>query len=262
MTFQEYVKENTNCINTTNTYLNAYNKFKKSVEGLHEDYLRDYIKANLKNKNEITKLKNAIKLFCMYKNVSFQSYSDVFKEENKLKPKSRRKNENLKLDTALRSINGGRNKKLKLSYRLMLCGALRVHEVANLKKKNIEICDNGRIYLHLEVAKGGKKRSVKVIKDKWLEKELKDYIVDFNDDEKLFYSEHTLKNKKYTKGKFKTHQLRSVVIQNYYYKCDENKDIVIKNIQLFLGHEPDPKNTTWKRYLYKNINKNGTKFDN
>jgi integrase len=91
------------------------------------------------------------------------------------------------LNTVNRKINGLKNERVKLAFRLQEVSGLRISEISNLTRNDIEVAED-KIYVTVRNGKGGKSRRVDIIKDKYLLKNLPEL------EEKkgiLFYKEST-----------------------------------------------------------------------
>ncbi|MBN4074914.1 site-specific integrase [bacterium AH-315-E09] len=138
--------------------------------------------------------------------IAEEIHNEIFNEIKKIKPKIM--TINISRDTLFRKINGLKNNKLKLAYRLQLASGLRVNEIACLEKKDI-IFQDGKIQVEVLSGKGNKQRTVSGIEDKYLYSRLSAYVKDLAEDEKLFYSRSYLMEKANKIG-FRTHDLRRI----------------------------------------------------
>ena len=136
----------------------------------------------------------------------------------------------------------------------MVVSGLRVFEVENLKKDDIEINDNEIIVTVLD-GKGGKYGEVKCLEDKYLSKKLKEFLKDKASDEKLFYTKRAMQKKAQELG-FKCHDLRRAfskllkkeLSNNLVEVDDEEKEKIIEEeVTNALRHS---KFETSKKYLY------------
>lgn len=107
-------------------------------------------------------------------------------------------------------INGIRDKKLKLAFRLQKKSGLRVDEVASLRPEDIVFSDSDKsIILGVRNGKGRKSRVVNVPPDEYLFNMLKDRVAELGLGESLFYTAAYLKRKAYEHG-METHDLRRI----------------------------------------------------
>jgi len=226
--------------------------------------LRYYYKNNKvldnKSKNYINQTKQAIKyLYKMHdiyynnETINLTKVHDSMKHKKPVRVK-------IKLSIVNKKINAMKDKRKKLAFRLMEVSGLRISEISNLTKDNIEFSNN-KIYVTVIDGKGGKSRRISAIKDKWLYNELQQ-LEERNG--KLFHKSNTLRKKAWELG-FKTHKLRKVsakYIELKYPARNENERREL--IQGFLGHSIDKHNRTYKRYIDKNdieIDLRNTRFD-
>ena len=240
--------------NTIRCYKCAFNKFFKS-SGYYD---KDLIISNLskvKNKTELSQIINSIRV--LKKSTSYFDFidEDILKDIIKNKSENRHKSyEPYFLSDKLKRINRIRDEKYRLAYRLMLASGLRVFEVENLKKDDIEINENEIIVTVLD-GKGGKYGEVKCLEDKYLSKKLKEFLDTKASDEKLFYTKIAMQMKAQELG-FKCHDLRrayaKLVKKNLLNDLvevnnDEKEKIIEEEVKVALRHE---KFETSKKYLY------------
>lgn len=118
-------------------------------------------------------------------------------------------------DTYFRKINGLRNERLKLAFRLQYQSGLRLFEVAKLKKGDLQFEeDTGEIAVFVRVGKRRKTRMV-TVKDAYLYERLQAYLESIEDDENVFYSESYLAKKANEHG-IATHDLRRINARKEY----------------------------------------------
>jgi integrase len=94
------------------------------------------------------------------------------------------------------------------------------------------------------------------MQNKYFLQELQEYINNIGDEEKLFYGT-SMMSQNATKYGFESHDLRAALSHYVFDKYDEREEAV-KATQEALGH--DSKNTSYKKYLGRKINKSGTQF--
>lgn len=241
---------------TIKTYSKMLNKFEKSGKDI-----KKFAREELKNKNEISMFKNALKYAkeadrnSSIREVDISKVNRIAREKPKRRAKPR---EQFNVLSFWNSINASRNIKHKLPFRLSVLSGLRIAELANLKKENITFLEDGRIRINVINGKGGKDRTVTTImKDKYLYDNLKEHILNRNKD-KVFYSKDYL-HKIAKKHNFKNHDLRKACVQKIYYCCYENEAKTVKLVQKYLGHSEGSK--TYKYYIDRDINATGTKLD-
>jgi len=235
---------------TANTYINRLRYYYKNNKVLDDK----------KSKNYINQTKNAIKYLYKMNDIYYSNETiDLSKIHDSMKHKKPVKIK-LKLSTTNKKINGLKDKRKKLAYRLQEVSGLRISEISNLTKNDITF-ENGKIYITVIDGKGNKDRRVATIKDKYLYKELPELEERKG---KLFHKENTLRKKAWELG-FKTHKLRKVTAKylNLKYPA-KNEDERREFIQKVLGHNVDKRNRTYKRYIDQNdieIDVSGTRFD-
>lgn len=258
--FKEFLQTKDGLRNETKRiYLSRLNKFvfSKNVNSIDKINVEKIIEElQSENKTYISQTKNALKL--LYRaNDEFFFNNDIEKLQETA-PKQRKKPEQpLKLSKVNRKINAIRNKKMKLAYRLQEMSGLRISEIADLRKQDIKFCENNRLAIYVKDGKGGKQRYIKTLDDKYLYKELKEFM-DNTDKEKLFYSDRYMQQKA-RQLEFHTHDLRKVNAKILYDRIPENKEKTIETIQKILGHKPGTK--TVYKYLNRDIDFTGTKYN-
>lgn len=114
-------------------------------------------------------------------------------------------------DTVIRKINALKNKKIKYALRLQLKSGLRIKEISELTKKDIQFNDDG-LKVQVRQGKGRKSRIVDVIEDPYLVEGLKEFVKDYDEGDKLFYSRSYL-TKKAAALDIETHDLRRINAQ-------------------------------------------------
>ena len=122
-------------------------------KGLNQNTVKDYVINNLKKKNPSSVSKDlfAIKFF----------FSNVLKENLNLPNPKRNKTlpEILTIEEIKRLIESTSNIKHKLIIKLLYGCGLRVSEIVNLKKEDVNFIED---IIHIKLAKGKKDRFVKV----------------------------------------------------------------------------------------------------
>lgn len=210
----------------------------------------DYAKKNLKNRNEVSKLKNALKI------INPSIFRDEIEEltviHDKKKKKRRKRHKQFELNTTMRRINNIKNKKMKLAFRFGFVSGARASELQNVTKDDL-ILSKGKIAVKLK-GKGQKYREVITLNDKYVYTELEKYLKDLNGTDRLFYSADYMQEIA-RKNKFHIHQLRRAYAQVCYYKFDAS----IEHLQTLLGHSH--RTTTYLKYINYPCNLTGTKWD-
>lgn len=110
--------------------------------------------------------------------------------------------------TYAHKINGLKNEKLKLAFRLQKQSGLRVAEIAKLHKHDLIFSEANKMEIIVREGKGGKRRIVHLV-DAYLFENLQKFIEQKSEEEKLFYSASYLKKKAWEYG-MQTHDLRRI----------------------------------------------------
>jgi integrase len=227
-----------------------------SIDDIDETSIVKDLKEAKRNKNYISQTKNGFKL--LYRsNDEFFFNNDIEKLQDNAPKQRKKREEELKLKNVNIRINAVRNKKMKLAFRFEQITGLRIDEIASLTKNDIEFCEDGRIKVHVRNGKGGKARKFKALKDKYVYDELKK-LVEQTKKDKIFYCKKYMQDKA-QQLKFHTHDQRKVFSQIVYYNSSKNAEETIEMLQKVLGHEPNTK--TYLKYINRNIDFTGTKYD-
>ena len=240
--------------NTIRCYKSAFNNFFKRIDYDNKDLIINNL-TKVKNKTELSQIINSIRTLknstSYFKFIDEDILKDIIKNKCENKHKSY---EPYLLSDKLKRINKIRDEKYRLAFRLMLVSGLRVFEVENLKKDDIEINDNEIIVTVID-GKGGKYGEVKCLEDKYLSKKLKEFLKDKTSDEKLFYTKIAMQ-KKAQELEFKCHDLRraysKLVKKNLLNELveineDEKEKIIEEEVKIALRHS---RFETSKKYLY------------
>jgi len=156
---------------------------------------------NIEYANSFSQYKNALINYGEFAGLKLRK----FKNETKRKKYRKLPERDLKDITA--KINKIRDKKLMLSYKLMLATGLRVAELSNITALDVQKSIDGG-YVMSFVAKGGERQQVEVLKPyAWICKHLQDVLNEKQSNEKLFYSERYLQEQAQKRG-FACHDLR------------------------------------------------------
>ncbi len=140
---------------TVKGYLLSVRKFIDYSEdkGLNENVLKNYIQLNLKKKNPSSVRKDLFAIKFFFENVLKQKVKIPNPKKNSPLPEILTTKEMKKL------IKSTSNIKHKLIIKLLYGCGLRVSEIVNLKKKNLNFEES---LIHIELAKGKKDRFVKI----------------------------------------------------------------------------------------------------
>ncbi|WP_051624308.1 tyrosine-type recombinase/integrase [Clostridium akagii] len=196
---------------TRQTYVNSLDRFLTRIysrEAEIKDIKNQDIVNGLKKlklKTEASAVVNGLRRLKPYMDIPEEK---VLKETIASKHTGPRKHNEVKeLNKMLKKINVIRDKKLKLGYRLALVSGLRVFELANLKKGDIEISPSGiKINVCDGNGKGGKSAVINCLRDNYLEKSLKEHL-ESSTEEKVFYSKDYIMHKALESG-IQCHDLR------------------------------------------------------
>ncbi|MEN8907298.1 MAG: tyrosine-type recombinase/integrase [Clostridiales bacterium] len=218
-------------------------------------YFKNPDEIKTKDKKYINQVKMSVQYFY---NMHDEYYNDEILELRKLHNKAKRKKRKPEKTLYLKKVNQkinllpGDELRKKLAFRLQQISGLRISEISNLEKSDIEFSDNNRLIVTVRHGKGNKRRVIKTIKDKFVYEKLKE--LEPRENNKVFHSSITLMKKAQRLG-FKSHRLRKVFADQINLKVGDTK-----LLQKALGHE-DNRNRTYKRYINTDINYNGTRFD-
>lgn len=251
--YREYLGGVVDNRNTANRYYFAIVKCLKSIQfkelsDISKKQIQDYL-VNLKKSNDFSALKNGLKHLGNFDS-SFKVPEDsFFTEFSKNKRRGTKSGKKIiELDIVQKKVNALRNKKLKLGFRLMQLSGLRVFELSNLKKQDINISEQ-IITIKVSKGKGGKDGTIVCDPDKYLSKNLQEYLDAFESDENIFYKAETMKKRARELG-LECHDFRRIAAISHRNKLkNEGKSIEEANDKTreFLRHE---RFSTTKRYLF------------
>ena len=220
--------------NTTNEkYINSLDRFltkiysrETEIEKINSEDLSNGLKK-IRMRGEASAVTNGLRRLKNYINIPDEKELKKIIKSKTVKLKNN--NEEKELKKILKKINVLRDKKLKLGYRLMLMSGLRVFELAELNKKDIEITDAG-IKIKVLDGKGGKSATINCLRDKYLEKSLSEYLQSINE-EKVFYSKKHMMNRALESG-FECHDLRRAFSKLVYNEKKEEVGAYKANIEV------------------------------
>lgn len=232
---------------TANTYLSSARVMMKHFDNLgirdtrqiSEDDFENYFDS-IKTKNNFSKAKNALeRLKMIYPYLTMPS-KEFFKSRVKYKRKrGEGGGSGLPPETIKRKINGIRNKKLKLGYRLALATGLRVSEVAKLRKEDIKrVKGSDSLIVYVREGKGRKDRKVIGLEDSYLLKGIRELLQEQGEGN-LFYSRGYMMGEAYRLG-FECHDLRRIFAKEYLKQRKEQGDKgrkAVKEVAKQLGHK-------------------------
>lgn len=248
--YLEYLSTKKLSDETKKTYLLRLKYFEKNRNNLKD-----------KDKKYLNQIKQAVKYFYNMQDIYYNNDTmHLSKLHDKAKRKKREPEDTLHLKKINQKINllDEKDKRKKLAFRLQEISGLRIAEISDLEKDDLKFIDGNRIIVTVRNGKGGKRRVIKAIRDKYVWEELQKLEPRKNN--KLFHSKSSLM-KKAQELDFNSHRLRKVFADqiNYKFVGTEKERIIL--LQKSLGHEVNEKNRTHKRYTGTNIDYTGTKFD-
>lgn len=240
--------------NTAKTYYSAAVKLFNDMQfndiaDVPEEKLEAALKQKFRTKNDFSAAKQAVKnLKKIYP--EFHCPKDVFFKSTSMKKRNfgKKGKKVIEYDSMKRKINQISNEKLKLAYRLGLVSGLRISELAQLEKADIEISNN-KIFLNVRHGKGGSNGIVECQSDSYLLKKLPVFLKNFNNDTgKIFYSEVYMREKANRLG-FECHDMRRAYAITLREKLKKEMPVEQANeiVQKSLRHK---RFSTTKRYLF------------
>jgi len=140
---------------TVKGYLFSVDKFLNYARGrgLNEDILKDYVQNSLKNKNPSSVRKDLFAIKFFFEHIIKQKVELPNPKKNKSLP------EIVTIGEMKRLIENTSNIKHRLIIKLLYGCGLRVSEIVNLKKEDVNFEEN---LIHVKLAKGRKDRFVKI----------------------------------------------------------------------------------------------------
>ena len=198
-----------------------------------------------KYKNTFSQRKNAFFKFCEFLNIELPTETKVqINKMNDSKMKKYRKAKPVTLENIKNTIRVIRDKKLKLSFEIMLNSGLRVSELSQIKKEDCAISDE--LVTFCFVGKGGNKEKITITKEKneRVFNNLIKYINETKEGQKIFYSTSYLQDEA-KKRNFQCHDLRRA-----YSKLDYAEKKNIEKVREDMRHK-NKQNT--KRYLNSKV---------
>lgn len=181
--------------------------------------------SKIRYKNQFSQSKNAFLYFLTSQNLVLdKSYLEQIKNIENHTHKKYRKQHNIDYKIIDKKIKHIRNKKLKLSYQVMLNTGLRVSEISQVTKHDSEIRDN-EIELAF-IGKGGKPEKVIICKkdNSNLYNDLKLLIKGTRSNNKVFYSSQYLQQKA-NEYELCCHDLRRIFSKLEYKKTRSKKTV-------------------------------------
>jgi len=184
--------------------------------------------GQIKYKNHFSQSKNAFLHFCEFQNIKL-SYSTLesIKTLEKNTKKKRRKLEPIEYSYIDKKIKYIRNKRLKLSYQVMVAIGFRVSELASISPSACTINDKSITFSFIN--KGGSQETSTLLQvdNPKLYDNLKKHIENIPSNKKIFYSAVYLQNKAKELG-FKCHDLRRAFAKLEYKKSKSKVNVMEK----------------------------------
>ena len=230
--YKEYLLEKFKS-ETANTYYKKLcllfegQSLSRTVERLDVELLLKKLEE-IRYKNYFSQSKSAFLYFCKFQNITLSPATlERIKEIGQVKKKKYRRMAVVDFKQVEQKIKRIRNKKLKLSYQVMLTTGLRVSELASITADACTITEDNIIFSI--IGKGGDKQTVSISAYEYptLYEHLKNQIETTSSNKKLFYSVIYLQTKATELG-FKCLDLRRAFAKIEYKKCGSKKDVMKK----------------------------------
>lgn len=177
-------------------------QFFSDVAGVDVDAMAAELEGKTKNRNEYSQAKSAVLNFA-----EFAHKQAKIPALRKPKKRRYRKLKTRKLESINHKVNVISDKKLALSYKIMLATGLRVGELASVKKRDIRADTGGGFSLTFVPKGGGIDTVVIPAKNKHLCKGIAEAIRPGNSTDRAFYSAGYLQDQARRRG-FACHDLR------------------------------------------------------
>lgn len=238
--------------NTAKKYYSSLNKLFQPIQfSTPEEISLEWIESRLAGigtKNEFSAAKNGLKFWKRCYPRARVPTEEFFRSCSlKKRNRSKKPKKYLSLKDTRKKIRSVSNEKLRLSYELAMDSGLRVSELADLTKSDLEFTENG-LNVRVKKGKGGAGGIVECLPDEKLEEDLGRYTQNLGEDEKLFFSkEYMMQTAK--KHGFECHDLRRIFAQRKRKEFMEKMPTKEANeeVQKSLRHA---RFSTTKRYLF------------
>lgn len=207
-----------------------------------------------KTRNDVSAAKRGFELFAEFAPGLELPDSGLISGISKEKRNYRKRRfEPLDLKKVQHTINGLKDEKLKLGYRLMLATGARVSEVAQIRKQDITLEEDGGIKIHVEHTKSGGPATLEC-DDTYLLDKLPTYIAELQDGDKVFHSADAMMHKAAEYG-FQCHDQRRVYAKLKYKEIkkmrpDLKPGEIVEEVRPLMRHNSS---RTTKRYLGRKI---------
>ena len=238
---------------TKEKYINSLDRFltkiysrETGIEKINSEDLLSELKK-IKMRSETSAVVNGLRR--LKNNISIPDEKEIKKSIKSKTVKLRENDEGKELKKIMKKINVLRDKKLKFGYRLALVSGLRVFELADLEKKNIQLTDEG-IKINVLNGKGGKNDTINCLRDNFLENSLKEYLQSVNE-EKVFYKKDYIMHQALEHG-FECHDLRRAFSKLVYKEKKKEVGDYKANIEVQIAMRHTKFSTT-KIYLNSKI---------
>ena len=185
-------------------------QFFTNPAGVDMAAMAEGLESKTKNRNEYSQAKNAFLNFS-----KFLSTKVEIPVLNKTQKRGYRKLKARNLKDMNRKINIISDKKLMLSYKIMLATGLRVGELASIEKRGIQPFENGGFSLAFTPKRGGTDTIVILADNKYICKGIAEVIQPDNSIDKAFYSVGYLQENAKRRG-FACHDLRRAFAKTTY----------------------------------------------
>lgn len=185
-------------------------QFFTNLAGVDMDAMAGALEEKTKNRNEYSQAKSAFLNFAKFAQKKVESPSP-----KKHKKRKYRKQKPSSLKTIEHKINVISDKKLLLSYKIMLATGLRVGELASIKKQDIQPLENGGFLLAFIPKRGGAATVTIPADEKYICQWLTENIHADTGTGKAFYSVGYLQENAKARG-FACHDLRRAFAKTTY----------------------------------------------
>lgn len=200
-------------LTTVNTYYNRMDNLLEGqdllnpLENLNMEMIFNNL-AKIKYKNYFSQSKNALLYFLMFYDIPLdKSFQNKMEGLEKNLVRKNRKLMGVQYSDVKNRINHIRNRKLRLSYQVMLSTGLRVSELSQIKKSDCVVTDKEIIFCFM--GKGGRKEQSVLTRQEYsnVYRNLIMAIEKIPDDKNIFYSSNYLQQSCGRLG-FHCHDLR------------------------------------------------------
>jgi len=186
--------------------------------------------GRVRHKSEFSKSKNAFLYFCEFQSIQLPAEAlERIKELQKGTKKKHRSLKPIEYSEVDKKIKHIRDKRLKLSYQVIIATGLRVSELASISPNNCYVADDEITFSF--IARGGANEVISITRASYpkLYPQVKILIEDIQkkQEKRLFYSVDYLQRKAKALG-FGCHDLRRVFATLEYKKCRSKTEVMKK----------------------------------